>query len=84
MNATLPNHKNSYLSIFAILFFFLTGYLSIAQVGINTITPNLTLEVMGSLRQKVTTVTNDITLDDSNSIVICNNKSTPRTITLSK
>ena len=84
MNATLPNHKNSYLSIFAILFFFLTGYLSNAQVGINTITPNSTLEVNVSLGQKVSKVTTTITLDDTHSIVICDNGAVAKTITLPK
>jgi uncharacterized protein YdeI (BOF family) len=82
MNAISPDHKTSYLGIFAILFFFFTGYLSNAQVGINTITPNSTLEINGSLSQKVETITATTTLGPENNTIVCNNGVTAITINL--
>ncbi len=82
MNAFLPKSKNINLNVFTVLFFILLGYISNAQVGIGTTNPLSTFEVNGSTGQTVTVVTTDLTLDATNSIVICNNGSTARTITL--
>lgn len=51
-------------------------------VGVNTNNPKSNFEVNGSVGQTVTTITNNITLDESQSIVICNNGSNPITVTL--
>ncbi|SHG26044.1 hypothetical protein SAMN05443549_10330 [Flavobacterium fluvii] len=67
---------------FAIFFFLLIGFTSFSQVGINTTTPNSTFEVNGSNGQKVTMVTTNTTLDDTHSIVLCNNGAVAKTMTL--
>lgn len=83
MNATFPHHKNTYLIIFAFLFFFLVGYKSNSQVGINTIIPNSTLEVNGSVGHKITTITTTpTTLDETYNTVVCDNGATAITINL--
>lgn len=64
-----------------LLFSLLTVTLT-AQVGVKTITPNSTLEVNGSMAKTVTTVTGNTTLDETHSIIICNNGATAITITL--
>jgi len=74
--------KNSLWNGFAIIFFLLNSFTSFSQVGINTTSPNSTFEVNGSSGQKLTTVTSNITLDETHSIVICNNGAIARTITL--
>jgi hypothetical protein len=63
------------LNVFAILFFFFVSYISSGQVGINTITPNSTLEVNGSVGQKVTAITATTTLDATYNTIVCNNSS---------
>lgn len=68
--------------IFPIVFFFLSCSIVNAQVGINTITPQSTFEVNGSIGQKVTTVVANTSLDDSHNIVVCNNGSTAIDLTL--
>ncbi|TRX03974.1 hypothetical protein [Flavobacterium gawalongense] len=73
---------NIILYIFSIVFFLLSCSVVKAQVGINTITPQSTFEVNGSVGQKVTTVTSNTTLDDTYNLVVCNNGSTAITITL--
>lgn len=82
MDAFLPKSKNIDLNVFAVLFFILLSYICSAQVGIGTTNPLSTFEVNGSTGQTVTVVTTDLTLDVSHSIVVCNNGSTARTITL--
>ncbi len=82
MNTIIPKRKNILLNFFAISFFLLGSNISVAQVGINTVTPKSTFEVNGSFGQKVTTVTANTTLDDTYNLVICNNGSTAITITL--
>jgi hypothetical protein len=68
--------------IFSIVFFFLSCSIANAQVGINTITPQSTFEVNGSIGQKVTTVAANTSLDESHNIVVCNNGSTAIDLTL--
>jgi uncharacterized protein YdeI (BOF family) len=51
-------------------------------VGINTITPNSTLEINGSLSQKVETITATTTLSSDNNTIVCNNGTTAITINL--
>ncbi|MBP6181998.1 hypothetical protein [Flavobacterium sp.] len=67
---------------FPIVFFFLSCSIANAQVGINTITPQSTFEVNGSIGQKVTTVVANTSLDESHNIVVCNNGSTAIDLTL--
>lgn len=73
---------NILFNVFIFSFFSFSCINGIAQVGIGTANPLSTFEVNGSYGQKVTTVTNNVTLDDSHSIVICNNGAVPKTITL--
>lgn len=63
-------------------FFFLFVIVATAQVGIGTTTPLSTFEVNGSIGQKVNTVIANTSLDETYSIVICNNGSTAISITL--
>lgn len=80
MKTTLSKSKNFLLICFAFLFF--NNFSSNAQVGIGTTNPLSTFEVNGSNGQKVTTVTDNLTLDATHSIVICNNGAVAKTITL--
>ena len=82
MKTTTIPCNNFVAKILYILFLITSSYVCQAQVGIGTTNPLSTFEVNGSTGQKVTTVTTDTTLDDSHSIVICNNGSVPKTITL--
>lgn len=82
MNAIIPNHKNIIFNVFTISFFLLGSYINNAQVGINTISPNSTLEVNGSTGQKITAVTSDTTLDATYNTVVCDNGATAITINL--
>ena len=82
MKSTTPKNKDILLIILPIVFFLLGSFIISAQVGIGTMTPNSTLEVGGSMGQKITTVTASTTLDATHNIVICNNGSTAITITL--
>lgn len=52
-----------------------------AQVGVNTAVPKSTLDVNGSVGNKVTLVTTNTILDINNAVVVCNNLS-PVTVTL--
>ena len=74
--------KNIILCIFSFLLLLFTSYIGNAQVGIGTTTPLSTFEVNGSNGQTVTTVTSDLTLDATHSIIICNNGTIGKTITL--
>lgn len=80
MKTTLLKSKNILSICFAFLFF--NNFSINAQVGIGTTTPLSTFEVNGSNGQKVTTVTDNLTLDETHSIVICNNGAVAKTITL--
>lgn len=82
MQKITTKSKNGILYVFAILFFFLNSYFLSAQVGINTITPNSTLEINGSLSQKVETITATTTLGPDNNTIVCNNGATAITINL--
>jgi hypothetical protein len=82
MNASNPKNQNSYLNIFAISVFLFGGYLCNAQVGINTITPNSTLEVNGSLGHKITAISATTLLDETHNTVVCDNGVNPITINL--
>ena len=77
---TIGGNVNGY--ILPIIFLFLCSFTTSAQVGIGTTTPLSTFEVNGSVGQKVTVVTTNTTLNDTYSLVICNNGSTSITITL--
>jgi hypothetical protein len=82
MQKTTLKSKNILLNVFTFSFFLFSCYIGKAQVGVGTTNPLSTFEVNGSTGQKVTTVTTNTTLDDSHSIVICNNGAVPKTITL--
>jgi hypothetical protein len=82
MQTTIPKSKNNILYVFIISSFLLSFLISNAQVGINTITPTSTLEVNGSVGQKVTAITGDTTLDATYNTVVCNNGGTAITINL--
>ena len=82
MQTITQKRKNSLSNVFAISFLILTFLVSNAQVGIGTTTPLSTFEVNGSMGQKLTTVATDATIDDTNSLIICNNGATAITITL--
>lgn len=82
MHKTTLKDKNNILCVFAILFFLFASYFCNAQVGINTITPNSTLEINGSLSQKVEMITATTTLGPDNNTIVCNNGVTAITIYL--
>jgi hypothetical protein len=82
MQKITPFDKNIISRIFSIAFFLFTSYIGNAQVGIGTTTPLSTFEVNGSNGQTVTTVTSDLTLDTTHSVIICNNGTIEKTITL--
>jgi hypothetical protein len=82
MHKTTPKGKNNILYVFVISSFLFASFLSNAQVGINTITPNSTLEINGSLSQKVETITTTTTLGSDNNTIVCNNGATAITINL--
>lgn len=82
MKKIITKSKNIILCVFVVSFLLLNNYNICAQVGIGTTTPNSTFEVNGSMSQSVTTVTSNATLDETESVIICNNGSTPITITL--
>jgi hypothetical protein len=78
---TIPCN-NFAAKILYILFLLTSSFVCKAQVGIGTTNPLSTFEVNGSNGQKVTTVVNNITLDNTHSIVICDNGAVAKTITL--
>jgi hypothetical protein len=82
MQRTTLKRKNILLNVFTVSFFLFFGYFGKAQVGIGTSNPLSTFEVNGSNGQKVTTVTDNLTLDETHSIVICDNGAVAKTITL--
>lgn len=71
------------ISLFIALMLLLT-VIAKAQngVGVNTNSPKSNFEVNGSVGQTITTITTNTTLDETQSIVICNNGSNPITVTL--
>ena len=73
MQKTTLKSKNILLNVFTFFFFLFSCYIGKAQVGVGTTNPLSTFEVNGSTGQKVTTVTTNTTLDDTHSIVICDN-----------
>ena len=79
MGTNFTKPKNIILSFFIPAIFFWITAVGIAQtvtgVGINTTNPRSDLEVNGSFAKKVTATTTDITLNDTHSIVVCNNAS---------
>lgn len=76
MHRTTFKSKNTILYVFAIPLFLFLSYLGNAQVGINTITPISTLEINGSLSQKVEMITATTTLGSDNNTLVCNNGAT--------
>ena len=83
MQTTTLKEKNIFLSFLSILFFLFTGYFGSAQVGIGTTNPLSTFEVNGTFGQKVNTITETTTLDDTfGSLIICDNGATAITVTL--
>jgi hypothetical protein len=82
MRKNSPFYKNIFFGIFTFSFFLFTCYNCLAQVGIATTTPLSTFEVNGSNGQTITTVTSDLTLDATHSIIVCSNDAVTKTITL--
>lgn len=82
MHKTTSKSKNVISYVFAVSIFLFASNLCNAQVGINTITPNSTLEINGSLSQKVETIIATTTLGSDNNTVVCNNGATAITINL--
>jgi len=82
MHKTTPKGKNYILCFFTFSFLLFASIFCDAQVGINTITPNSTLEINGSLSQKVETITATTTLGPDNNTIICDNGATAITINL--
>ena len=82
MKKTTLQSKNILLKVFTFSFFLFSCYIAKAQVGVGTTNPLSTFEVNGSYGQKVTTVTTNAILDDTHSIVICDNGAVAKTITL--
>lgn len=80
MNTNVSLNKYYHILIFG--FLLIVNFESFAQVGIATTTPLSTFEVNGSIGQTITTVSADLTLDASHSILVCNNGAVARTITL--
>lgn len=76
----IPYNKQITVPYIFILLFISFG--SMAQVGIATTTPLSTFEVNGSNGQSITTVSSDLTLDATHSVIVCNNGAVPKTITL--
>ena len=50
--------------------------------GVNTTTPKSNFEVNGSIAKKISTVTSDVTLDETHSIFVCDNRATEMTVNL--
>lgn len=82
MNAINPKNKTYIFNVFVISFFLFASCMCNAQVGINTINPNSTLEINGSLSQKVETITATTTLGSDSNTIVCNNGATAITINL--
>ncbi len=82
MHKIIPFDKNIILHLFSIALLIFNSSKGNAQVGIGTTTPLSTFEVNGSNGQTVTTVTSDLTLDATHSVIICNNGTIEKTITL--
>src|SRR6185436_18820081 len=66
---------------FILVPFLLMTILVQAQVGVGTNTPKSTLDIYGSISNKVNTITASTLLDISNAVVLCNN-TIPITVTL--
>lgn len=66
---------------FILIPFLLMTILVQAQVGVGTNTPKSTLDINGSISNKVNTITASTLLDISNAVVLCNN-TVPITVTL--
>lgn len=75
MRYSIAKQKKVILFFFTFLFFLLGNFVSIAQagVGINTSDPKSTLEVNGSMSQKVTAITGDTTLGATDNTFVCKN-----------
>ncbi len=75
MENRITKQKKSVLSFFTLVFVFLANFAGFAQagVGINTLDPKSTLEVNGSMSQKVTAITGETTLDVNYNTVVCKN-----------
>lgn len=84
MDTDRIKQENKISFVFVVSFFLLFCFVGFAQtgVGINTTTPKSDFEVNGSFAKKVTVVTATTTLDETHSIVVCNNAGTAITLTL--
>ncbi|MBX9806885.1 MAG: hypothetical protein K2X95_03700 [Flavobacteriaceae bacterium] len=75
MENSAIKQKRRILSFFILVFAFLGNFVSLAQagIGINTNDPKSTLEVNGSMSQKVVSITLDTTLSATDNTVVCKN-----------
>jgi len=73
-NSTIKQ-KMRILSFFTFVFVSLVNFVGFAQagVGINMSDPKSTLEINGSMSQKVTAITSSTTLDATDNTVVCQN-----------
>lgn len=73
-NSTIKQKKRI-LSFFTFVFVFFGNFVGFTQegVGINTSDPKSTLEINGSMSQKVTAITSSTTLDAADNTVVCQN-----------
>ncbi len=84
MHTITFNYKHGIKNIHSIIILLISFTIANAQngVGVNTTTPKSNFEVYGSFGQKVTTVSSNTTLDETYSLVICNNGASAISITL--
>jgi hypothetical protein len=84
MSTDRIKQENIISFVFMVSFFLLFGFMGFAQtgVGINTTIPKSDFEVNGSFAKKVTIVAENTALNETHSIVVCNNATTPITLTL--
>lgn len=84
MNTDRIKQENIISFVFMVSFFLLLGFIGFAQtgVGINTTTPKSDFEINGSFAKKVAVVSENTALNETHSIVVCNNTATPITLTL--
>jgi len=75
MGNSAIKQKKRILSFFIFVFVFFGNFVGFSQagVGINTSDPKSTLEINGSMSQKVTVITSSTTLDATDNTVVCQN-----------
>ncbi len=84
MSTSATERQNSIWFGYKVYIFLLVGFVGFSQtgVGINTTNPKSDFEVNGSFAKKVTVVSANTTLNETHSIVVCNNAGTAITLSL--